>query len=151
MDHRVVEWSDDHASGICQRCGPVKTYKQASGRCAPKCSVGANERKRENYDPERERAAKLRSNYGLTLAQFDWMVRDQAGVCAICQREPGPRGFAVDHDHACCPGGKTCGQCVRGLLCSPCNQAIGMLGDDVETIRRAASYLEAALSNAYEG
>lgn len=33
--------------------------------------------------------------------------------------------FAVDHDHACCNGGTSCGRCVRGILCSSCNMSLG--------------------------
>lgn len=27
----------------------------------------------------------------------------------------------VDHDHKCCSGDKSCGKCVRGILCPGCN------------------------------
>jgi hypothetical protein len=50
--------------------------------------------------------------------------------------------LAVDHDHACCPGGSSCGKCVRGLLCSTCNSALGLLGEDTGTLHRAAGYLD---------
>lgn len=48
---------------------------------------------------------------------------------------------AVDHDHACCPGGRSCGQCVRGILCRKCNVAIGYLNDDPALAQALADYL----------
>lgn len=50
--------------------------------------------------------------------------------------------LVVDHDHSCCPGGASCGECVRGLLCSNCNIAAGMLRDDPDTARAMVKYLE---------
>jgi hypothetical protein len=49
--------------------------------------------------------------------------------------------LAVDHNHGCCPGEKSCGKCVRGLLCDNCNQAIGKFRDDPELLLKAAEYL----------
>lgn len=65
--------------------------------------------------------------------------------CPVCERplSMGIRGYAVDHDHTCCPGINTCGACVRGVICSPCNTAIGSFADDPEVIERAAAYLRA--------
>jgi hypothetical protein len=51
-----------------------------------------------------------------------------------CAREAGhPEGFCaspghaifIDHDHACCPGKRSCGRCLRGLLHRTCNVAVG--------------------------
>ena len=84
--------------------------------------------------------------YGLTQESFDAMLEAQGGKCANpgCDAiEPGGKGknWHVDHDHACCPGNGSCGDCVRGLLCSACNQALGLLGDNVVRIQGAAEYL----------
>lgn len=54
------------------------------------------------------------------------MLAEQGGRCAIC-REAFGLSFAVDHDHACCPGKRSCGACVRGLLCVACNGSVGVL------------------------
>jgi hypothetical protein len=32
--------------------------------------------------------------------------------------------FAIDHDHGCC-GGRSCGSCIRGILCMGCNMSLG--------------------------
>ncbi|MEU3285558.1 endonuclease VII domain-containing protein [Streptomyces longwoodensis] len=88
----------------------------------------------------------LRRQYGLTADRFDEMLAQQDGVCAVCGApDPAGRELAVDHDHACCPTpGQSCGACVRGLLCWPCNVGIGHLRDDPEILKAAASYLAAA-------
>lgn len=59
------------------------------------------------------------------------MVADQNGRCAICERHMSPPH--IDHDHAT---GR-----VRELLCGPCNQGIGSLGDNVDRVQRALEYL----------
>jgi hypothetical protein len=77
--------------------------------------------------------------YAATLAT-------QGGVCAICGTPP-PEGrrLYVDHDHTCCPTlqkstDRTCGNCVRGLLCSPCNVSLGHL-ERPEWREKAERYL----------
>ena len=81
---------------------------------------------------------------GLTLEQYDAMLEAQGGGCAICGREPGEERvnvLAPDHDHKCCPGTRSCGKCIRGLLCLRCNTGIAMMADDPSLLRKAASYL----------
>jgi hypothetical protein len=55
--------------------------------------------------------------------------------------EPHGRGQQVDHDHSCCPGKITCGNCVRGVLCAPCNLMIGSARDCPERLAGAVAYL----------
>ena len=78
---------------------------------------------------------KLRKEYGITVEDYKQMLLQQQGVCAICHRPPVPhKRLAVDHDH------KT-GQ-VRGLLCAPCNNALGLFQESIEVVGRALTYLE---------
>lgn len=89
-----------------------------------------------------ERDKALIHNYGITIDQHEAMLASQGGGCAICG---GPtkdgRAFFVDHDHSCCPGQRTCGKCVRGLLCGDCNLGIGYFDDDIARMEQAITYL----------
>jgi hypothetical protein len=73
----------------------------------------------------------LKRRYGIGAAEFDELVRDQHGVCAICGRENPEH---VDHDHET---GK-----VRGILCFNCNGGLGQFSDNTERLSNAIEYLE---------
>lgn len=96
---------------------------------------------RENGGAEWSRNYNLTYLYGITLEQRDAMLAEQGGVCALCgSADPAPR-WCIDHDHACCPGGKSCGKCIRGVLCLKCNSGLGLFDDDPIRLRDAAAYL----------
>jgi hypothetical protein len=83
------------------------------------------------------------NRYGLTTEQYDGLLNKQNGVCAICKKpETFRKNLAIDHDHTCCPTHKSCGKCIRGLLCSRCNQALGLFKDDVLALESAIKYLQ---------
>lgn len=67
--------------------------------------------------------------YGRSIEDYERKLAEQGGKCAICPRTPEEQGrrLSWDHDHACCPGYRTCGKCVRALLCSRCNIKISWL------------------------
>lgn len=89
-----------------------------------------------------QRARQLQRVYGMTRARYDSMMESQGGGCAVCGCvNPNGRELAVDHDHGCCPGKGSCGQCVRGLLCSNCNMAVGLMMDSPQRLVDAADYL----------
>jgi len=73
-----------------------------------------------------------RVKYGITLEQYDEMLRQQGGVCALCHQHP-TRQFDVDHDHET---GK-----VRGLLCHRCNISLAFFRDDPDLMDRMREYL----------
>ena len=98
-------------------------------------------RRRERWwsDPEfrARQVARFRERrhvlmYGLTAEDYQRLLAAQNGACAVC-RQISERRLCVDHCHAT-------GE-VRGLLCSNCNTAIGLLDDDPERMRAAALYV----------
>lgn len=86
-------------------------------------------------------AKKLRQRYALTPEAYYAILESQGGVCAICKSPPGDKRLAVDHDHGCCPGEKTCGECIRGLLCDTCNWWLGLIDDNLAMLEAAEQYL----------
>lgn len=81
--------------------------------------------------------------YNLTIQQYWALYEAQGGHCALCQRATGKaKRLAIDHDHACCPGSTSCGRCVRGLLCGPCNKFLGHARDLIEFFQRCIDYLK---------
>lgn len=82
------------------------------------------------YNSEDHRWRRIKRIYNLTKEQYESMMALQNNVCAICNKKPGRAYLAVDHDHSCCASGKTCGNCVRGLLCGACNAFIGRINEN---------------------
>lgn len=66
--------------------------------------------------------------------------------CGLCGDELTPNsrtsGAVVDHDHSCCPGNRSCGKCIRGVICPGCNVGLGMFKDDPTRLSLAIKYLE---------
>lgn len=78
----------------------------------------------------------LKRKYGISQEEYDAMLINQNGGCALCDRTPEEEGrqLAVDHDH-------TTGK-VRGLLCWWCNHKTLGRHSDPSYFRRIADYLE---------
>jgi len=97
--------------------------------------------KERNAEPEQKQKNREWSyirRYGITLSEYDKMLSDQNGVCKICGSGDSKRSgqyLMVDHCHST---GK-----VRGLLCSPCNSALGLLGENISNFHNAINYLSA--------
>lgn len=134
----------DAETAAVSRRGPVPTRcddcrKVASNAAYWRWSDANPEARRASY-----RRANLKSHFGLTEAELEAMITAQNGRCLLCgSDEPGGSGrWAIDHDHACCPGKRTCGKCIRGLLCNQCNLGLGLFRDDPDLLRRAADYIE---------
>lgn len=131
----------------CRVCGLEKSstdfYRDASrrtgfgSRCREcvlarsKILYAQNSISKMSYSKEHH----LWTTFGMTQADFDFMLWCQGDSCGICKRAPAEneRRFAVDHDHRCCSGKSSCGFCIRGILCSGCNTALGWFESHIES------------------
>ena len=70
--------------------------------------------------------------------QFEALAKVYDGKCQICGSEkPGTDQYehlCIDHNHA--------SGMVRGILCSPCNAALGLAKESTELLRKAIAYLQ---------
>lgn len=136
----------DGLAFYCRACARVKNRAWAASN--PNHREKNRARLADLYrdDPRRYLDYRYRSLFGIGLDVYEDMLAEQGGGCAICGHVPTadePR-LAVDHDHACCPTPKkSCGRCVRGLLCASCNHGLGRFRDRPDLLRRAAEYLQA--------
>jgi hypothetical protein len=103
--------------------------------------------------------AREMKKYGTTVEWYRDRLIEQSGVCAICSHLSHHHGtlqrLQVDHNHECCDlRTKSCGKCLRGLLCADCNINLSylelflkdalvfpMLGKDNSWTGRALRYL----------
>ena len=83
---------------------------------------------------------RLKKRYNITVADYNELLCQQKGCCAICgQKETSKNKWglcqlAVDHDHNT---GK-----VRGLLCTKCNLILGLAKDNIDILFKAINYLK---------
>ena len=88
--------------------------------------------------------ARLKRKYKITLDEYFDMLFKQDYRCLGCGKHQSDIEWAlcVDHDHKCCSGEKSCGKCIRGLLCCHCNHSIGSAEDDQQILKNLVVYLE---------
>lgn len=127
-----------NASGICPKCGGANTTKSTYCRSC----IAAYAREKRLLDPEkyaaRDRKARIKWLYGLSVEEVDAMLASQGYKCANvgCDQTPEtqPKGvLRIDHCH-------TTGK-VRGLLCHQCNAALGLLKDSHDRITGLLAYI----------
>jgi hypothetical protein len=135
--HRLADVDTDTRTATCSQCGPtaIRVRINRAHECMTVRNAQEARRRRSPQAASAKRAAELLREYGVTTDQYDRLLIEQGGGCAICgvERSHDGRALAVDHCHST---GR-----VRGLLCAHCNRAIGLLGDDPERLRRASQYL----------
>ena len=132
------------------KCVDCKMWKRLSSRNDPKAKERSKAWRLNNLERSRENSKKYQKNnpnmllkwqlkkYKMTLEDYNKLVENQKGLCAICENEPGgmsnsKKRLSVDHNHKT---GK-----VRGLLCGSCNVGIGNL-KNINNLKSAIKYLK---------
>ena len=123
----------------CIKCSTEKPveefykYKAPGGKTYTRRSCKVCFDERPSMSSESRKKVNLRHKYGLSWEAYQELVKDGCEVCGTHEK------LVVDHDHSCCPGKETCGNCIRGILCDRHNRAEGMLrGNPDEAIALAA-------------
>ncbi len=134
----------------CSHCGEQKNpdaFPKASGKArgyAWVCKVCKTAKRRlkqagmtEDEWKKQNRRYWLKTSYGITLEEFDVMLKAQNNKCAICKCESKDAfnsTLYVDHCHN--------SNRIRGLLCHACNSALGKFRDSKLILQNAIAYLE---------
>jgi hypothetical protein len=119
-------WRERHPEAV------KATNKRARDRRGKAIHAADMKQWRKN-NPRAAKNADLKKRFGITIDDYDKMFAAQSGVCAACHGKPGQRALAVDHCHE--PG------LVRGLLCHPCNTALGLLRECPNRMNALKDYI----------
>lgn len=122
---------------VCNHCSKEYTLDDEGARhkyCSTEC-YKTNHAKTfltSKRDPVKTREYRLRTKYGIDNTEYERMYTEQGGLCFICKGK-----HAVLHVDHCHTSGK-----VRKLLCSCCNQALGLLRENTNIMKEMVSYVE---------
>ena len=114
---------------ICKKCHTeymVRYYADRPAKRAEKTKM--NSSFRPNW-----------SKHGISEEDYKRMLGIHDGKCHSCRERP---ATDIDHNHECCTKSKSCGKCIRGILCMQCNTALGLLGTSPEKIEKLAKYIK---------
>ena len=125
---KIMKMTETHKQ--CRVCEELLSFDNYSGKRNPYC------KKCSAYLGHVRNVRK----YGIQPEDYINLLKEQDYKCKTCGRTTEKR-LCIDHDHSCCAGEKSCGKCIRGLLCFDCNVALGMIKDDLGTLTRMIKYL----------
>ena len=112
-------------------------------RAMHRVRINAQQLQLRRATPDKTLDQTLRTRYGITLLEYNEMLKNQQGLCAICGKPENMLRngkllkLAVDHIH-----NKYGKSSVRALLCSACNMGIGKFCENAAQLRAAADYLD---------
>jgi len=116
---------------------------ESNGQCKECARIlgKASQRRNRKLHPKYIQNANLKHKFNITLDIYEKMLLNQNGKCAVCNKSQESRRLAIDHDHKCCSGYRSCGKCIRALLCMRCNSVLGLVDENPEILRDLLTYL----------
>ncbi len=115
---------------ICSKCGKSLPLTEEHFIKNQSTNTGGNKYFRPECKSCTSHASKGKNNaYKLAGKPSTPILGTPCDNCGRTERE-----LVFDHDHLTLKH--------RGWLCDNCNRAIGMLGDDIESLQRAINYLK---------
>jgi hypothetical protein len=133
--NKFIRKGKEYREHTCMAC------RQKIWRSDPKNLAKSVERTRswheqnKDYVKRSKRGRDLKRLYGITIDQFDSLLKEQDFKCKLCGTPHTDQKYLhVDHCH-------TSGH-VRGLLCTKCNTGLGLFNEDLELLTKAMQYLK---------
>ena len=126
----------------------IKLYAKEYGKRyyqIHKEEMNEDNRNWKSEKPDYQKAINITNKYNISYEKYIEIFNQQNGCCAICEIHQSKlkQSLCVDHDHSCCPEkSKSCGKCIRFLLCDKCNRGLGYFNDSVESLRKAVELLD---------
>jgi hypothetical protein len=138
----------------CSDCGIVKGFQQfnlAKGKPRATCRACQSKAYKAyaTANPGQykalKRASKYRSRFNLSIDEVERIFATARYACEACGTRKDELALGIrlvlDHDHSCCPTEFTCGKCIRGVLCTSCNMALGAVRDDPDRLTAIVDYM----------
>lgn len=114
-------------------CRPCSRERNNRWRKTHPVQYRAHVRKWNGSDGSREASWRSQGILDFTVEEYNRLLTEQKGLCAICHLPPDSRPLFPDHDHKT---GK-----VRELVCMKCNAILGMADDNLALLEAALQYL----------
>ena len=119
----------DGRRNICKACHALymKSYWKA------------NPEKRESNIRNSSKPEANWKRHHISEKNYQELYAKYEGKCHSCKKN---NATSIDHDHSCCSGTRSCGKCVRGILCHNCNTSLGLMHDNYNMIILLAEYIK---------
>ena len=112
---------------------PDKSKSDGLSSWCRSCTIVGTRARNKQMTKEQRRNATLKKKYGISLADYNKMMVDQAWTCLTCPADLRVEKPHLDHDHV--------SGVVRGILCGGCNISLGLVKDNPRTLINLSNYV----------
>lgn len=128
---------EDNRAAYCMDCSSRLTPREKTAIVTKLWRI----RHRERHVKAHKNQSLIKA-YGISYEEYEILLQNQSGVCAVCGEPPSSitaktgetRALCVDHDHQT--------RKVRALLCHSCNTLLGHIEANPQRIQLLLTYLK---------